>query len=95
MRKFVLMAVAMALVTALPSRGPGQDQDQDQEISTGIYLDVAGLIDRHGGVTYYWYGGSRCEALRLSRWSECDVLPCRAQRNRHPGRLQYDAQFFR
>jgi len=62
MRKFVSMAVAMALVAALPVAGA---QAKTKEISTSIYLDVAGLIDRHGGVTYYWYGdvsakGSAC-----------------------------------
>ena len=53
MRKFISMAVAMALVAALPVAGA---QAKTKQISTSIYLDVAGLIDRHGGVTYYWYG---------------------------------------
>ena len=53
MRKFVSMAVAMALVAALPVAGA---QAKTKQISTSIYLDVAGLIDRHGGVTYFWYG---------------------------------------
>ena len=62
MRKFVSIAVAMALVAALPAAGA---QAKTKQISTSIYLDVAGLIDRHGGVTYYWYGdvsakGSAC-----------------------------------
>ena len=54
MRKLVLMAVAMALVTVLPAGA--QAKTKTKQISTGIYVDVAGLIDRHGGVTYYWYG---------------------------------------
>jgi hypothetical protein len=62
MRRFVSMAVAVALVAALPAAGA---QAKTKQISTSIYLDVAGLIDRHGGVTYFWYGdvsakGSAC-----------------------------------
>jgi hypothetical protein len=55
MRKFVSMAVAMALVAALPAAG-AQAKAKAKQISTGIYIDVAGLIDRHGGVTYLWTG---------------------------------------
>jgi hypothetical protein len=54
MRKFVSMAIAMALVAALPAAGA---QTKTKLISTGISLDVAGLIDRNGGVTYFWFGG--------------------------------------
>ena len=54
MRKLVLMAVAMALVTVLPAGA--QAKTKTKQIGTGIYLDVAGLIDRHGGVTYFWGG---------------------------------------
>jgi hypothetical protein len=53
MRKFVSMAVAMVLVAALHAAGA---QAKTKQISTSIYLDVAGLIDRHGGVTYLWFG---------------------------------------
>lgn len=53
MRKFVSIAVAMALVAALPAAGA---QAKTKQISTGIYLDVVGLLDRHGGVTYFWAG---------------------------------------
>jgi hypothetical protein len=53
MRKLVSMAVAMALVVALPAAGA---QAKTKQISTSIYLDVAGLIDRHGGVYYLWDG---------------------------------------
>ena len=53
MRKFVWMAVAMALVAALPAAGA---QAKTKQISTGIHLDVGGLLDRHGGVTYLWFG---------------------------------------
>ena len=56
MRKFVLMTVAMALVVALPAAG-AQAKTKTKQISTGIFLDVAGLIDRNGGVTYFWFGG--------------------------------------
>ena len=55
MRKFVSIAVAMALVAALPAAG-AQAKTKTLQISTGIYLDAAGLIDRHGGVTYLWDG---------------------------------------
>jgi hypothetical protein len=55
MRKLVLMAVAMALVAVLPAAG-AQAKTKTKQISTSIYLDVAGLIDRHGGVTYLWGG---------------------------------------
>jgi hypothetical protein len=55
MRKFVSMAVAMALVAALPTTG-AQAKTKTKQVSTGIYLDVAGLIDRRGGVTYVWGG---------------------------------------
>jgi hypothetical protein len=55
MRNFVSMAVAMALVAALPAAG-AQAKTKTKQISTGIYLDAAGLIDRHGGVTYLWHG---------------------------------------
>ena len=62
MRKFVWMAVAMALVAALPAAGA---QAKTKQISTGIYLDVGGFIDSHGGVFYSWGGdldvkGSAC-----------------------------------
>ena len=53
MRKIVWMAVAMALIAALPAAGA---QAKTKQISTGIYLDVAGYIDRHGGVYYFWSG---------------------------------------
>lgn len=53
MRKFVSMAVAMALIAALPAAGA---QAKTKTISTGINLDVAGYIDRHGGVFYFWGG---------------------------------------
>ena len=56
MRKFVLMTVAMALVVALPAAG-AQAKTKTKVISTGISLDVTGLIDRNGGVTYFWFGG--------------------------------------
>ena len=56
MRKFVSMAIAMALVAALPAAG-AQAKTKTKQISTGIFLDVAGLIDRNGGVTYFWFGG--------------------------------------
>ena len=55
MRKFVLMAVAMALVAALPAAG-AQAKTKTKQISTDINLDVAGYIDRHGGVFYFWGG---------------------------------------
>jgi hypothetical protein len=55
MRKLVLMAVAMALVAALPAAG-AQAKTKAKQISTGIYLDVAGSIDRRGGVLYLWFG---------------------------------------
>jgi len=55
MRKFVSIAVAMALVAALPAAG-AQAKAKTKQVSTSIYLDVAGLIDRHGGVTYFWTG---------------------------------------
>jgi len=55
MRKFVLMAAAMALVAALPAAG-AQAKTKTKQVGTGIYLDAAGLIDRHGGVTYFWDG---------------------------------------
>ena len=55
MRKLVLMAVAMALVAALSAAG-AQAKTKTKQVSTSIYLDVAGLIDRHGGVTYFWTG---------------------------------------
>ncbi|HSD22865.1 MAG TPA: hypothetical protein VLB79_00920 [Solirubrobacterales bacterium] len=54
MRKLVLMAVAMALVTVLPAGA--QAKTKTKQITTSIYLDVAGEIDRHGGVTYFWLG---------------------------------------
>ena len=54
MRKLVLMAVAMALVTVLPAGA--QAKTKTKTISTGIYLDVSGYIDRHGGVFYFWGG---------------------------------------
>ena len=62
MRKLVLMAVAMALVAALPAAG-AQAKTKTKQISTGIYLDVAGLIDRHGGVTYFWFGGDLMRSI--------------------------------
>jgi hypothetical protein len=55
MRKYVLVAVAMALVAALPAAG-AQAKTKTKQISTGIDLDVAGYIDRHGGVFYFWGG---------------------------------------
>jgi hypothetical protein len=55
MRKLVLMAVAMALVAALPAAG-AQAKAKTKQISTGISLDAAGLIDRRGGVIYIWDG---------------------------------------
>ena len=55
MRKFVSMAVAMALVAALPAAG-AQAKTKTKQISTGIYFDVSALIDRHGGVYYFWGG---------------------------------------
>ena len=54
MRKLVLMAVAMALVTVLPAGA--QAKTKTKQISTSINLDVAGYIDRHGGVFYFWGG---------------------------------------
>ena len=59
MRKFVSMAVAMALVAALPAAGAQaktKTKTKTQQISTDINLDVAGYIDRHGGVFYFWGG---------------------------------------
>ena len=56
MRKLVSIAVAMALVAALPAAG-AQAKTKTKQISTGIFLDVAGLIDRNGGVSYFWFGG--------------------------------------
>ncbi len=56
MRKFVSIAVATALVAALPAAG-AQAKTKTKQISTSIFLDVAGLIDRNGGVTYFWFGG--------------------------------------
>ena len=57
MRKFVSIAVAMALVAALPAAGAqAKAKTKTQKISTDINLDVAGYIDRHGGVLYFWGG---------------------------------------
>ena len=56
MRKFVSIAVATALVAALPAAG-ARAKTKTKQISTSIFLDVAGLIDRNGGVTYFWFGG--------------------------------------
>ena len=57
MRKLVLMAVAMALVAALPAAGAqAKTKTKTKQVSTSIYLDVVGLLDRHGGVTYFWTG---------------------------------------
>ena len=57
MRKFVSMAIAMALVAALPAAGAqAKTKTKTQQISTDINLDVAGYIDRHGGVFYFWGG---------------------------------------
>ena len=56
MRKLVLMAVAMALVTVLPAGAQAKTKTKTKQVSTGIYLDVAGSIDRRGGVLYLWFG---------------------------------------
>jgi hypothetical protein len=56
MRKFLWMALAMVLIAALPAAG-AQAKTKTKQISTGIFLDVAGLIDRNGGVSYFWFGG--------------------------------------
>jgi hypothetical protein len=44
----------MALVTVLPAGA--QAKTKTKQVSTSIYLDIAGEIDRHGGVTYFWFG---------------------------------------
>jgi hypothetical protein len=53
MRKFLWMALTMALIAALPAAGA---EAKSKQISTSIYVDVSGLIDRHGGVLYFWGG---------------------------------------
>jgi len=65
MRKLGPMAVAIALVMALVPIGA-----EAKRISSSVSLDVFGVIDRHGGITYA-FGGQigahfvfACEAQR-------------------------------
>lgn len=53
MRKLVPMAVALALVTALVPAGA---EAKAKRVSSSITVDVVGIIDRHGGVTYAFVG---------------------------------------
>jgi hypothetical protein len=52
MRKLVLMVVAMAMVTVLPAAA----EAKTERIRSSIDVDVLGIIDRHGGVSYAFGG---------------------------------------
>jgi hypothetical protein len=52
MRKLALTAIAMALVTLLPTAA----EAKTERIRSSIDVDVVGIIDRHGGVTYAFGG---------------------------------------
>lgn len=54
MRKLCSMAVAIALVMALVPVGA---EAKTRRVSSNITVDVFGVIDRHGGVTYAFAGG--------------------------------------
>ena len=53
MRKLVPMAVALALVTALVPAGAAA---KTRKVSSSIAVDVNGIIDRHGSVSYVFGG---------------------------------------
>jgi hypothetical protein len=77
MRKVVLMAVAMALVTVLPAAA----QAKTERIRSSIDVDVLGIIDRHGGVSYAFAGGVGAEGFTFACMGDRQVTLFRVEPN--------------
>jgi hypothetical protein len=77
MRKLVLMAVAMALVTVLP----GAAEAKTERVRSSIDVDVLGIIDRHGGVSYAFGGGVGAEGYTFACMGDRRVTLFRVEPN--------------
>jgi hypothetical protein len=75
MRKLVLTAVAMALVTGLPAAA----EAKTERIRSSIDVDVLGIIDRHGGVTYAFGGGVGAEGYTFACMGDRQVTLFRVE----------------
>jgi hypothetical protein len=62
MRKLVLIAVATALVAVLPAAAAAKTE----RIKSSIDVDVLGIIDRHGGVSYAFGGEVGAEGFTFA-----------------------------
>jgi hypothetical protein len=77
MRKLVLIAVAMALVTVLPVAA----EAKTERIRSSIDVDVVGIIDRHGGVTYAFGGAVGAEGYTFACMGDRKVTLFRVEPN--------------
>lgn len=77
MRKLVSMAVAVALVTTVPAGA----EAKTERISSSITVDVFGIIDRHGGVTYAFGGEVTAEGFTFACMGDRKVKLFRAEPN--------------
>jgi hypothetical protein len=76
MRKLVLMA-AMAMVMVLPAAA----EAKTERIRSSIDVDVLGIIDRHGGVTYAFGGGVGAEGYTFACMGDRQVTLFRVEPN--------------
>jgi hypothetical protein len=77
MRKRILMVVAMALVTVLPAAA----EAKTERIRSAIDLDVLGIIDRHGGVSYAFAGGVGAQGFTFACMGDRQVTLFRVEPN--------------
>jgi hypothetical protein len=77
MRKLVLAGVAVVLVTALPTGA----QAKTHRISSSIEVDLFGIVDRHGGVTYAFGGQVGAEGLTFACMGDRQVTLFRVEPN--------------
>ena len=77
MRKLVPIAVAVALVTAVPTGA----EAKTQRISSSITVDLFGIIDRHGAVTYAFGGEVGAERFTFGCMGDRKVRLFRVEPN--------------
>jgi hypothetical protein len=77
MRKLVLMVVAMALVAVLPAAA----EAKTERIGSSIDVDVLGIIDRHGGVSYAFAGVVGAQGFTFACMGDRQVTLFRVEPN--------------
>ena len=78
MRKIVAIATAAALLAALVPAGA---EAKAKRVSSSITLDIFGIIDRHGGVTYAFAGEVGAEGFTFACMGDRRVRLFRVEPN--------------